>query len=161
VVIDVTPQINDPTREMTTMERGSVALIGGPPTYASFEEMAEAAIALSPYRAASGVRRGVRHNSYRRDDGTWTWRYDLFGPRPEGSEGWADFSSLWEDVGRITSPTMLVRGGLSKYVRDEDVDQMRLRLPGLRVEVVDGAGHAVQSDQPLALVRLLEDFLGG
>lgn len=159
VIIDVTPQINDPSREMTTMERGSVALIGGPPTYASFEEMAEAAIALSPYRAASGVRRGVRHNSYRRDDGTWTWRYDLFGPRPEGSEGWADFSSLWDDVGRITSPTMFVRGGLSKYVRDEDVDEMRRRLPGLRVEVVDGAGHAVQSDQPLELVRLLQEFL--
>ncbi len=161
VIVDVTPQINDPSREMTTLERGSVALIGGPPTYESFEAMAEATIALSPYRAPSGVRRGVRHNSYQRDDGLWTWRYDLFGPRPEGSEGWADFSPLWDDVSRITSPTMLVRGALSKYVHDDDVAEMRRRLPQLRVEVVDGAGHAVQSDQPLELVRLLEDFLRG
>ena len=59
VVVDVTPQVNDPTRELTTQERGSVALIGGPPTYQSFEEMAEAAIALSPYRAASGCAAGA------------------------------------------------------------------------------------------------------
>lgn len=166
VMIDVTPQINDPTREMTTFERGSVALIGGPPTYASLEEMAEAAIAMSPYRAASGVRRGVRHNAYRRADGLWTWRYDLFGPRPEpaagGTDGdgqWVDFTALWDDVAGITIPAMLVRGGLSRYVRDEDVEGMRERIPGLRVEVVEGAGHAVQSDQPLELADLLRSFV--
>jgi pimeloyl-ACP methyl ester carboxylesterase len=161
VIVDVTPQINDPTREMATFERGTVALIGGPPTYGSFQEMADAAVALSPYRAASGVRRGVRHNAVRLPDGRWRWRYDLFGPRGEGDDGdgnWVDFTPLWDDVSRITIPAMFVRGGLSKFNRDEDIDEMRRRLPSLRVEVVEGAGHAVQSDQPLELVRLLNDF---
>ncbi|HLM63547.1 MAG TPA: alpha/beta hydrolase [Acidimicrobiales bacterium] len=158
-IVDVTPQVNDPDRAMTTMERGSVALIAGPPTYASFDEMADAAVALSPNRAPSGVRRGVRHNAYRRPDGLWTWRYDLFGPRPEAAEGWHDFSSLWDDVSAIAVPTMLVRGALSPFVHDEDEAEMRRRLPGLRVEMVDGAGHAVQSDRPLELVRLIDDFL--
>lgn len=159
VLVDVTPNINQPDREMTTMERGSVALIAGPPTYESFEAMADAAIALSPYRGADGVRRGVRHNSYQRPDGQWTWRYDLFGPRPEGHEGWADFATLWGDVERIPAPLMLVRGGLSKYVLDEDVDELRRRRPDARVEVVDGAGHAVQSDRPLVLAALLGEYL--
>lgn len=159
VMIDVTPQINDPSREMTTMERGSVALIGGPPTYESFEEMAQAAIALSPFRRAAGVRRGVRHNSYRRPDGLWTWRYDLFGPWPEDRPNTFDFMSLWDDVSHISCPAMFVRGGESKYVRDEDEAEMRRRLPALRVESVAGAGHAVQSDRPLDLVRLLRDFV--
>lgn len=159
VMIDVTPQINDPSREMTTMERGSVALIAGPPTYESFEDMAQAAIALSPFRGAAGVRRGVRHNSHRRPDGLWTWRYDLFGPWPEDRPNTFDFAPLWDDVSRIAAPAMFVRGGESKYVRDEDEDEMRRRLPGLRVERVAGAGHAVQSDRPLDLVRLLDDFL--
>lgn len=173
VIIDVTPQINDPSREMSTLERGSVALIGGPPTYESLEAMADAAVALSPYRAASGVRRGVRHNSYRRQDGLWSWRYDLFGPgtptpSPSADEGAGeggtteakpyDFTTLWDDAGRITCPAMFVRGGLSKYVTDDDTAEMSRRIPGLRVEIVDGAGHAVQSDRPLDLVRLIEDF---
>jgi pimeloyl-ACP methyl ester carboxylesterase len=164
VIVDVTPQINDPSREMTTQERGSVALIGGPPTYATFQEMADAAVALSPFRAASGVRRGVRHNSIRRPNGTWRWRYDLFGPRGDGeehTENWSDFTPMWDDVGRISVPTMFLRGGLSKYVKDEDVAEMQRRLPGLRVEVVEGAGHAIQSDQPLRLVELIDDFVFG
>ena len=40
----------------------------------------------------------------------------------------------------------------------DDVAEFRRRLPAARVEVVAGAGHAVQSDQPLALARLIDDF---
>ena len=82
VFVDVTPQINDSSRQLSTAERGTVSLIAGPPIYDSFDEMADAAVALSPFRGAAGVRRGVRHNARRLDDGRWTWRYDLFGPPP-------------------------------------------------------------------------------
>jgi hypothetical protein len=37
----------------------------------------------------------------------------------------------------------------------------RMECPGLRLEVVAGSGHAVQSDQPLELTRLIEDFVFG
>jgi pimeloyl-ACP methyl ester carboxylesterase len=159
VIIDVTPQAGDPTRQMTTMERGSVALIAGPPTYDSIEEMADAAVALSPRRAPEGVRRGVRHNSVRLPDGRWTWRYDLFGPWPEGARDAMDFARLWEDVSAISVPTMLVRGGESKFVTDDDAAEFQRRQPTARVEVVAGSGHAVQSDRPLDLVRLIEGFV--
>jgi pimeloyl-ACP methyl ester carboxylesterase len=166
VIVDVTPQVNDPSRELTTMERGSVSLIGGPPTYESFEAMAEATLALSPLRDPAAVRRGVRHNARRLDDGSWTWRYDLFGgppeegpPSDEQRENWADFTPLWDDVSRITVPTLFVRGDLSPFVRDDDIEEMQRRLHAIQVVTVDGAGHAVQSDQPLVLVRLLEDFV--
>ncbi|MGD9796619.1 MAG: alpha/beta fold hydrolase [Acidimicrobiia bacterium] len=157
-VVDVTPQINDPSRPMTTEERGSVALVGGPPTYESFEAMADATVALSPLRPASAVRRGVRHNAVALPDGRWAWRYDLFGGRPASTGNWSDFTPLWWDVDRITIPTMLLIGGLSRFNQDEDVAEMRRRLPSLRVEVVEGAGHAIQSDQPLVLARLLAEL---
>ncbi|MCK9897151.1 alpha/beta fold hydrolase [Frankia sp. AgB32] len=158
VVVDVTPGVTDPNRTMTTAQRGAVALVSGPPTYPSFEAMADAAIALSPNRAPAGVRRGVRHNAHRLPDGHWAWRYDLFGPRPPSTPDWSDMSGLWADVDVITAPTLLVRGGESRYVRDEDVDEFRRRMPSVRVEIVAGAGHAVQSDQPLELTRLISGF---
>ncbi len=162
VFVDVTPQVNDSTRQLTTAERGTVSLIAGPPVYDTFEEMADAAVALSPFRAASGVRRGVRHNAYRLDDGRWTWRYDLFGPPSGDTEGgppsWVDFTPLWEDVSAITVPTLLVRGALSPYVRDDDAAEMQRRLPTLEVVLVEGAGHAVQSDRPLVLADLIRSF---
>ena len=159
VIIDVTPQVGDATRGMTTAEQGSVALVSGPPVWDSFDEMAQAAIALSPFRAASGVRRGARHNARRLPDGRWTWRYDLFGPWPEGEREWVDFSPLWDDISAIKAPVLFVKGGESMYVREEDIAELRRRLPSVQVEVVAGAGHAVQSDQPLELVRLINDFV--
>lgn len=91
-------------------------------------------------------------------DGRWAWRYDLFG-RTEGQRDWVDFTPLWDDVGDITMPTMLMLGDDSVYVLPEDVAEFRRRLPSVRVESVRGAGHAVQSDQPAALVALLDDFV--
>jgi len=158
VIVDVSPQVGEPTATMSKADRGAVALIFGPPVYDSFEAMAEAAVAASPRRPRSAVERGVRHNSVRLPDGRWTWRYDLFGERPAGM---ADFTPLWEDVSAITAPVMLVRGGDSKFVTDDDVAEFRRRAPGLRAEVVPDSGHAVQGDQPLALARLIQEFVFG
>lgn len=157
VIVDVTPQVNDSARQLSRDQKGTVALVGGPRSYESFEAMAEAAIALSPRRSPEAVRRGVRHNARADADGRWVWRYDLFGP--PGSRPATDFTPLWDDVARIPHPAMLVVGAVSSHVRPEDVEGMTTRLPGLRVETVEGAGHAVQSDQPKALAALIGDFV--
>jgi pimeloyl-ACP methyl ester carboxylesterase len=168
VVVDVTPQVNDPGRAMTPEQRGTVALISGPPTYSSYEEICEVTVAASPLRSPEGVRRGVRHNTLRRGDGRWAWRYDLFpdeSDSPDGSPAlrreWVDFTPLWDDVSEISVPVTLVLGGESVYVLDEDVAEFRRRCPAVSVESVPGAGHAVQSDQPAALAGLLGDLLAG
>jgi len=158
VIVDVTPQVGDAVKEMTRAERGAVALVSGPSTYATFEAMAEAAIASSPNRSPAAVRRGVRHNAKRLANGHWGWRYDLFGDE-KGGRTTSDFTPLWEDVSRITVPVMLVLGGDSKFVSDGHVSEMRRRLPQLRVEIVPGAGHSVQSDKPLDLARVIESFV--
>ncbi len=154
VVVDVTPQVHDPVTQLSRTDRGAVALLSGPPAYDTFEAMADAAVAASPRRPRSAVERGVRHNSVQLPDGRWTWRHDLF----DNPQAVADFTRLWDDVAAICVPVMLVRGADSGFVRDADADRFRQVQPGLRVEVVRDAGHAVQSDQPLVLARLIEEF---
>jgi pimeloyl-ACP methyl ester carboxylesterase len=157
VVVDVTPEVQDPARYLSRADQGAVALISGPRDYESLEEMAAAAAAASPRRPRSAVERGVRHNSVQREDGRWTWRHDLAG-QPTGL---ADFTPLWDDVAAIHVPVMLVRGGESKFVPDAHARRLQELQPTARVETVPDAGHAVQSDQPLALARLIEDFAFG
>lgn len=156
VLVDVTPNSGVRSRTMSQADRGAVALVSGPPVYESFEAMAAVAVAASPGRPRSAVERGVRHNARRLPDGRWTWRYDLFGERPAAV---ADHTALWLDVSAITVPVLLVLGAGSRFTSEEDVAEFRRRLPGARVEVVPGAGHAIQSDQPLALARLIEDWM--
>jgi pimeloyl-ACP methyl ester carboxylesterase len=156
VIVDVTPNSGVRSRALQPAERGAVALVSGPPVYESFAAMAAAAVAASPSRPRAAVERGVRHNARRLPDGSWTWRYDLFGERP-ASVG--DHTGLWTDVPAITVPVLLVLGADSPFTGEEDVAEFRRLLPAARVEVVPGAGHAIQSDQPLALARLIEDFI--
>lgn len=157
VLVDVTPGTREAARAMDRSGRGSVALILGPRTYPSFEAMADAAIALSPKRPAAATRRGVRNNARQLEDGQWTWRYDRLDlPGPAGA---VRHASLWDDVADIKAPLMLVIGGKSQFVRDEDVLEMRRRQPHIRVERVAEAGHSVQSYAPLTLAALIDDFL--
>ncbi len=67
---------------------------------------------------------------------------------------------LWEALGRIKVPVMLVRGMRTGSVVDDEAEaELLRRLPSARVEHVPEAGHSVQGDDPLSLARLLDDFV--
>jgi len=107
----------------------------------------------------SSLRRGVLHNAKEEPDGSWTWRYDPVRAWKDIERPAVTFVNLWEDVARIKAPTLLIRGGLSGVVTDDDVAEVRRRKPDAEVVTVDDAGHSIQGDKPVELARLLEDFL--
>jgi len=155
-LVDVTPGVN---REKST---AIAQFIDGPETFASFDEILERTIAFNPTRTESSLRRGVLHNAVQSPDGTWRWRYDL--PRRgsgEGDEGQLlpRLDELWDALGRLKVPLTLLRGNLSPVVDDQDVAEVRRRLPDAEVVVVEGAGHSIQGDKPVELAALLRALL--
>ncbi|EID15846.1 putative hydrolase [Mycobacterium xenopi RIVM700367] len=155
VLVDVTPSSLQRHAELTDEQRGTVALMHGEREFPSFAAMLEQAIAAAPHRDVKSLRCGVFHNSRRLDDGRWTWRYDAM-------QSFPDFGGLWDDVQALTAPITLVRGGMSGFVGDGDVAELRRRARDFRgVHVVDNSGHSVQSDQPRALVDILRAVLDG
>ena len=156
VIVDVTPSAGERAQAMTTAQRGTVALIAGPPSYDTFEEMVSATVAAAPAsRSEASVRRGGRHNSRQDEDGRWVWRYDRR-PRQAGAPGG---DSLWDDLERSTAPMTLVRGGASAFVSDEDATEFVRRHPNTTVHVVHGSGHSVQSDAPATLADIIAGVL--
>ena len=147
VLVDITPGV---TRDKASEVH---AFIEGPQSFASFGEIFARTLEFNPTRTPESLRRGILHNAHRTDDGTWEWNYDrrpLAGdPQAMGPE------RLWDAIGAATAPLLLVRGGVSPVVDDEDVAELRRRRPDARVVVVDGAGHSVQGDRPLELADLL------
>ena len=133
--------------------------ISGPESFESFDEILARTIEFNPTRSESSLRRGVLHNAVARDDGRWIWRYQHPG-MAENADIPADFATLWDDVDRIAVPVMLVRGAATGTVVDDDDEaELRRRQPSARVELVDGAGHSIQGDQPVVLAALLAEFL--
>ena len=134
--------------------------VNGPETFASFDEILERTVLFNPTRSESSLRRGILHNAAPRPDGTWSWRYDRFlpggrrgrGPRLRRACGTPSTRSRCRSCscGAPTPPWSTTRTSPSS----------RRRAPAVRVEVVEGAGHSIQGDQPLVLARLLTDFVG-
>jgi esterase len=158
VVVDVTPGVSARTAAMDRRQRGTTALIGGPASFASLEEMVDLAVQASPRRPAAAVRRGVVHNARRLPDGRWAWRYDTIG-RPD--DGPVDFAPLWDDLAAVRVPALLVRGGESAFVADADEQEFLRCQPTAHSRTVHGAGHSVQSDRPAELAGIINRFVAG
>ena len=154
VVVDVTPGTDHAKAEPI------IAFVDGPETFDSFDEILQRTIQFNPTRSESSLRRGVLHNALEIEGGKWSWRYDrLNRMRNDASDGTVDFADLWDDVSAIRCPLILVRGGTSGVVGDEDVEEWKRRQPNSEVVVVEGAGHSVQGDKPVELAALIERFV--
>lgn len=152
VLVDITPGVNQ------EKSRAIVEFISGPERFAGYEEMVDRTMRHHPDRSERSLRRGVLHNAKQLDDGAWTWRWD---PVRRGAADPSTFSAgLWDAVGAVTVPLTLVRGAASPVVDDADATELFRRLPGVTVIVVDGAGHSVQGDRPLALAAILAAAAG-
>ena len=140
-----------------------VTFISGPEVFASFDEILARTIEHNPTRSESSLRRGVLHNAKENPDGTWSWRYDAVrdwnAAGGDEASRMADFSNLWEAVDAVDVPLLLLRGGNSGVVGDEDVEELQRRRPEAEVIVVPDAGHSIQGDQPLVLAQHLHDFI--
>jgi pimeloyl-ACP methyl ester carboxylesterase len=150
VLVDVTPGPHE-GRAVAAIH----AFVGGPETFASFEEILQRTITFNPTRSESSLRRGVIHNAKELPDGTWTWRYDR---RPRERTD-LDDAALWADLAAVDVPILLARGALSDVVSDEHIAKLRALPPHAHVVDVDGAGHSIQGDRPLELARLIADFV--
>jgi len=153
-IVDVTPGVDE------TKAEPIIAFLSGPERFESFDEILERTVQFNPTRTVSSLRRGVLHNAKETADGSWTWRYDPVRAWKDVTERPAVvFVDLWEDVARIKAPTLLIRGGTSGVVSDDDVAEVHRRKPDADVITVEGAGHSIQGDKPVELARFLEEFL--
>jgi pimeloyl-ACP methyl ester carboxylesterase len=60
----------------------------------------------------------------------------------------------------IRQETLIVTGTEDEVVDPGNADILARRIPGARVERLEGAGHLFWWEQPDAFVRIVEEFLG-
>lgn len=159
VLVDVLPSVNPDKARLIT------DFVDGPPTFASFDDLLARTIEHNPTRTEASLRRGILHNARQLDNGSWVWRHARSRPGQGAPESTAEdrasrYAGLWDVVGSVTVPLLLVRGlAASSVLDDAHEDELRRRLPAAQVRHVEGAGHSVQGDRPIELAGLVDDFV--
>ncbi|MEZ4904569.1 MAG: alpha/beta fold hydrolase [Spirosomataceae bacterium] len=122
---------------------------------ATLKSRQEADTILSRYEPSLGVRQFLLKNLYRSDEGGFAWRLNL--PVLD-----RDIEIIGDDLQHtqvIAKPTLFIRGGESRYVKDSDIPAILSLFPHAQIDTIEGASHWVQAEQPEAFVDSLTRFL--
>lgn len=104
------------------------------------------------------LRKFLTSNIDRNADGTYAWKINLEAlhqslPRI--------FETALGEGDHYADPTLLIRGGESQFVPDDDLPALRGHFPRVRVETLAGAGHNVHADAPRPFITMVRTFLQG
>ncbi len=155
VMVDVVPQIESTgAGEIVAFMQ---AHLDG---FAAIEDAADAVAAYLPHRRRPSSHDGLRKN-LRLRDGRYFWHWD---PRmvqkfdahaPSG----ARHDWLKEQASQVIAPTLLIRGGRSRVVSKQGVEEFRKLVPQAEYVDIEHADHMVTGDANDAFNVPLVSFL--
>ena len=162
VIVDVGPELHS---EGTNAIRDFMAT-PETPQFDSVEQVVAQAKAFNPLRPEVSLRYSILNNLRQLPSGKWVWKYDTrFRGRPPEDAARAEERGqertlqMWDDVRRITCPTLVVQGELSKVFHAEDAAKLATTLTHGEWVQVPNAGHTVQGDNPPAFIAEVGTFL--
>ena len=154
VLVDVTPRMRQDGRE-----RIGEFMRSRPDGFASVEEAADAVSQYLPERPrpkdVSGLARNLRAGA----DGRLRWHWDpkFLDSRLESDTG--DPARFEHAAARVTVPMLLVRGGISDVVGEDEADALLRVAPRAQAVDVAGAGHMVAGDRNDVFSSAVAEFL--
>ena len=89
----------------------------------------------------------------KRDDGRLVWKRD-----PNLVKGFV-VTELWEQISKITSPTLYVIGGASRIVPAATQERLKQTLPNVEIVTMPGLGHYPNEENTAGFLAIVNPFL--
>ncbi len=102
-----------------------------------------------------GVRQFLLKNLTRRKEGGFKWKMNL----SVIHQNYAQILSAIESEDSFDNSTLFIRGGISDYVKEEDMANIKTLFPLAELATVAEAGHWVHATAPTILLELVNNFL--
>lgn len=151
VVVDIRPAINREKRPGRDLDKHIAE--HGHPEMEGIDQAIKIARLTNQITPDDVLRYRLQHQMKQLDNGKWQNRHDA-----RASYYW-DPKNLWDELPKITVPTLIVRGGKSEVLQDKTVDDMLQAFPNARAVTVEEAGHTVPEDRMEEFIAVLEPFL--
>lgn len=148
IVADIAPRAYEP-RHQEEFEAMELVRREGAGNRREAEEV------MSRHIESRAIRAFLLKNYVPTDSGGYRWRLDIDGLRNHYRE-----VSDWPDhEGAYAGPALVIRGGRSPYVSEEDHSAFGALFPNYRIETIDEAGHWLHAEAKETFLRLTRQFI--
>ncbi len=114
----------------------------------------EADEALAEYVEEVGVRQFLLKNLQRTDSGfAWKMNLDVIYDKI------ANVGKGLQPEAKFTHETLFVRGSLSRYILDDDLELIEKHFPHFKLITIQGASHWVHAEKPDEMAEVIGEFL--
>ncbi len=158
VLVDVTPRMDPDGVEAVQGFMRQRAREG----FATVEDAAAAIAAYLPHRPRPQSLEGLRKNLRKSPEGRYFWHWDpdfLDGPFAINSERTVVENAALKSAAALGIPSLLVRGGSSELVRQDQAEEFLSLARGSEFADVADARHMVAGDSNGAFTVAVLDFL--
>jgi len=126
------------------------------------EEAIAAARRANPRPPEAALRARTLYGLKQREDGRWTFRYDVALRNGSGARVQSTPEEIerdWASLRNITCPTLLVRGAESDVLSPELAEREVASIPNCRLVTVQNSGHSITLDNPDGFLEAVQAFL--
>ncbi|HEX5608278.1 MAG TPA: alpha/beta fold hydrolase [Candidatus Binatia bacterium] len=148
VIVDVAPKAYPPAHRLLLQAMQNLELRG-------LKTYGEAEAALGATISDARLRKFVVKNLTRDRNGEFQWRIGLDSLA-------ANYDQLLKAPAMLNSfekPTCFIRGGLSRFIDDQDFAAIRKHFALAEFHTVQDAGHWVHIDAPEEFYRIVDEYL--
>ena len=119
----------------------------------SIQTRNEAEHILSNFIESNGIRQFLLKNLYWKEKGVLEWRMNIKVLDQEMENILAELPKT-----EIFLPTLFIRGALSNYILESDLDQLENQFPDMNLITINNAGHWVHSECSIEFINTVLEF---
>lgn len=148
VVVDIAPRAYRPHHQQILEGLKAIDL-------SQINSRKEADDTLAKYVPEMGVRQFLLKNLSRDEDKNFVWKLNL----PVIDKNIENVGEGIEEQIAISKPTLFLRGGNSRYIKNEDIINIVAIFPNAEVKTIEGAGHWLHAEKPEEFIEIVRHFI--
>lgn len=102
-----------------------------------------------------GIRLFLMKNLARQKEGGYRWKMNL----PVLYRNYQEILSTIEVDDAYDDEVLFIRGGQSKYIRDEDILDIQEIFPLMQLETIPNTGHWLHAEAPKIFIKIVNNFI--
>ena len=119
------------------------------------QSRSDADAVLMKYRLDEATRQFLLKNLYWKSESRLDWRFNL----EAISKHIVEVGAALDPTLRFEKDTLFIRGGARGYIQDEDFSDIRKHFPLAHLKTIEGAGHWLHAQSPVAYYDITMEFL--